>query len=86
MTAGRNGALTVIAVMFVLYVTGVFGTLGIVRGFSPMEGLVSLMALLPLVFIGGLIWFGIEVISSLRRIEAAVRDEDSIEPEFSRRA
>jgi hypothetical protein len=86
MTAGSKRVLTVIAVTFVLYVTGVFGTLGIVRGFGPMESLVSLMALLPFVFIGGLIWFGIEVISSLRRIEAAVRDEDSIEPEFSRRA
>lgn len=85
MTASRKRGLTVIAVVLVLYVTGVFSTLGIVRGFSPVEGLVSLMALVPFIFLGGLIWFGIEVISSLHRIEAAVRD-DSIEPEFSRRA
>ena len=41
------------------------------------------VALVPLVFIGGLIWFGVEVISSLHRIEAAVRDQNSINPEFT---
>ncbi len=41
------------------------------------------VALVPLVFIGGLIWFGAEVISSLHRIEAAVRGENAINPEFT---
>lgn len=83
MAASRRRVLVVIAAMLVLYVSGLFGTFGIIKGFSPIEGVVSLVALLPLVFIGGVIWFGVEVISSLRRIEAAVRDADSIKPEFT---
>ena len=82
MTATRKQvAMVVIAVMLVLHITVGWGIFGIDR-FSPVEGIVSLLALLPIVAVGALIWFGIEVISSLRRIEAAL-ESDTIEPEFS---
>ena len=42
------------------------------------------VAVVPVVFIGGLVWFGISVVSSLRRIEAALGHENLIAPEFSR--
>lgn len=71
----------VIAVMLVLHITVGWGIFGL-DGFGFMEGVVSLLALLPIVAIGAVIWFGIEVISSLRRIEAAL-EADSIEPEFA---
>lgn len=83
MTANRKQAVVIaFAATLVLYVTGMLSAVGIGRGFGPMEGVVSLVALLPAILVGGLIWFGIEVISTLRRIESAVRDGNSIEPEF----
>lgn len=84
MAANRKQmAAIVIATMLVLYIAGGFNYFGLSRGFGPAEAIVSLMALLPLVLVGALIWFGVEVISSLRRIEAAVGDESSFESEFS---
>ena len=81
MAASRKQvAMIVIAVMLVLHITVGWRILGIER-FSPMEGVVSLLALLPIIAVGALIWFGIEVVSSLRRIETALQN-DSIEPEF----
>ena len=72
-----------LAVVFVLYATGVFSAIGL-TGFSAVEGLVSLLALVPVVTVAALIWLGIEVVSSLRRIEAAIAGEASMKPEFTR--
>ena len=83
MTANRKQTHTVIAVVLVLAIFGPLSASGFVRGFGVREVLVSTLALLPAAFVLGLVWFGAEVVSSLRRVEAAVRD-DSVEPEFTR--
>ncbi|NND02381.1 MAG: hypothetical protein HKN91_06290 [Acidimicrobiia bacterium] len=83
MTASTKKVLAGIVVVSVIYASGILGAIGI-RGFSAVEGMVSLLALLPIFMVGALIWFAIEVISSLRRIESAIAGESSMEPEFSR--
>ena len=60
---------------------------GLVRGFTPqafgMEALVGLVAVLPVFLVVGLIWFGREVLTSVRRIESAVANDAHIVPEFT---
>lgn len=82
MTVTRKQAPKAIAVVLVLFIAILLSASGFARGFGFTELMVSSLALLPVLLIGGLIWFGFEVLSSLRRIEAAVHD-DSVEPEFT---
>ena len=84
MTANRRQVQTVIAVVLGLFIVGVlssFGTFG--SGLFGAQGLVGLIALLPVFLVTGLVWFGREVFMSLHRIEAAVDSNSGIEREFS---
>jgi hypothetical protein len=82
MTADRKLMQSFIAAALVMFTLAALSAAGAFRGLAP-EGLVALLALWPVVLLGSAIWFGMEVLSSLRRIEATIAAAPSREPGFT---
>jgi hypothetical protein len=81
MTANRKQALTVFAVILAaFYALQWFGAFE--SWTFRVEGFVGLLALMPLFLVAGVVWFGMEMLSSLRRIEAALQADPRVEAEF----
>ena len=83
MTANRRQATALIVVAIGLSATGLGRAFGF--HFVGMEAIVGLAALVPLALVVGLIWFGREVLMTLRGIESTLAAADAqVTPEFTR--
>lgn len=84
MTANRRLTTAIIASVGGLLILGQIGVFGrySLRAFG-VELYIAIAALLPVVLLVGIVWYGIEVLATLRRIEAATVHEADVEPEFT---